>query len=235
MSRLSIKEFAKNKVKENFLLIMFTSIVGVILPNLEFMTEQFNGKYFYTVYYYFGWIFYFVEVGFAFFLVKFIKNEKCSFKDIFSFYPDFMRCIYAILLQIIIIALNLLLFIIPGIIKLFSYALVPYLLADSKYQDMKLTDILKKSKEMMNGHKMDFFILNLSFIAWHLLAIPTLGLIEIWIIPYQSVSNAKFLVDIKEKNEKVNDSETKTALYCSECGSKIGKNSKYCAKCGKKI
>ena len=48
----------------------------------------------------------------------------------------------------------------------------------------------------MNGHKMDFFVLQLSFIGWHILAVFTLGLLEIWIVPYQKTAETKFLYDI---------------------------------------
>ena len=55
---------------------------------------------------------------------------------------------------------------------------------------------------MMMGHKMDYFVLTLSFIGWHILAIFTLGLLEIWIIPYEKVATTKFLLDVKEAYEK---------------------------------
>lgn len=53
----------------------------------------------------------------------------------------------------------------------------------------------------MNGHKMDYFTLILSFIGWHILAIFTCGILEIWIIPYQTVAQIKFLSDIKASYE----------------------------------
>ena len=74
-------------------------------------------------------------------------------------------------------------------------------MADEKYRELGISDLLKKSEEMMKGHKMDYFLLQLSFIGWMLLAIPTFGLIMIWVGPYMSVAQAKFLNDLKESCE----------------------------------
>lgn len=57
---------------------------------------------------------------------------------------------------------------------------------------------------MMNGHKMDYFKLELSFIGWHLLAVLTLGILEIWIAPYQATAMTKFLSEVKSEYEKAN-------------------------------
>ena len=62
-------------------------------------------------------------------------------------------------------------------------------------------DILKKSQDMMQGHRMDLFILSLSFIGWHILAIFTFGLLELWILPYQKTAETKFLYDVKTAYE----------------------------------
>ena len=52
----------------------------------------------------------------------------------------------------------------------------------------------------MNGHKMDYFILNLSFFGWAILGIFTFGLLYLWLIPYMQVTFANFYNEIKEQN-----------------------------------
>lgn len=94
------------------------------------------------------------------------------------------------------IVLYALLLIIPGIIKAISYSLVSYILA--RGTNASASEVLDLSAKMMEGHKMDFFLLNLSFIGWHILGILTLGILELWIYPYQQTANAKFLNDIME-------------------------------------
>lgn len=95
-----------------------------------------------------------------------------------------------------------LLLIVPGIIKTISYSLVPYILVDDP--NMSSGDVLDLSAKMMNGHKMDYFKLGLSFIGWHLLAALTLGILEIWIAPYQATAMTKFLSEVKSEYEKTN-------------------------------
>ena len=135
-------------------------------------------------------------------MINFITDKKYEFNDIFHFSKDFVKALVVSLLQIIFVFLWTLLLIVPGIIKWLSYALVPYIMADDKYSNMSEMDILRKSQEMMMGHKMDYFVLLLSFIGWHILAIPTLFLLELWIVPYQQTTVTKFLYDIKESDGK---------------------------------
>ncbi len=202
MTNSEIKQWAKEKLKGNWTKILPAIIVAGILTNLSIGGGQTENGY--SSGYSLGWIFYFVEIGLVAYMVKFINDEKAEFKDIFNYSKDFGRAIGAVLLQGLFVFLWALLLIIPGIIKLISYSLVPYLMADSKYDNVGITDLLKKSEEMMNGHKIDYFILNLSFIGWHILAIFTLFILEIWIVPYQTTANTKFLNDIKLSYEAGN-------------------------------
>ncbi len=202
MTNSEIKQWAKQKLKGNLWPVLAAIVVAGILTNLSFSsTSTASDGTVTTTSYSFGWLFYFVQVGLAYYLVKFIKDQKPVFNDIFHFTKDFGRCLGASLLQALWIFLFTLLLIIPGIIKAIGYTLVPYLMADEKYRGLKIPELLKKSEEMMKGHKMDYFLFMLSFIGWYLLAIPTLGLIMIYAGPYISVSQAKFLTTIKENAE----------------------------------
>ena len=90
-----------------------------------------------------------------------------------------------------------LLFIIPGIIKMFSYSQAMYIAIDNP--DMTAKECMKKSIEMMNGHKFEYFIMGLSFYGWTLLLVPTLGIISVWLIPYMQASYAGFYRDLVNK------------------------------------
>lgn len=89
------------------------------------------------------------------------------------------------------------LLIIPGIIKTYSYAQAGYLLNDEYDSDMSLFDYITKSRELMDGHKMDLFILELSFIGWHLLGALSFGIGYLWIRPYIETTRAVFYDEIK--------------------------------------
>ena len=142
-----------------------------------------------------------ITVGFTDYMVKFIKGKDYKLELLFSKFGDWARLLGVCLLEGIFIVLWTLLFIIPGIIKAIAYSLVPYLLADDKYKDLSATEVLKKSEELMKGHKWDYVVLNLSFIGWHLLAAFTLFILEIWILPYQQVAITKFLRDLVDNDK----------------------------------
>ena len=87
------------------------------------------------------------------------------------------------------VALWYLLFIIPGIYKQYQYRLVPYILAE--HPDMPYREVLKRSAALMCGHKWKAFLLDLSFIPWHILGLITCGIVEIfYTAPYQALTSA---------------------------------------------
>ena len=87
-----------------------------------------------------------------------------------------------------------LLLIIPGIIKGYAYAMVPYITADliDSDQTVNPTKVVEASDKLMKGHKMDLFILRLSFIGWDILAACTLGIGLLWLAPYRNSTYAIF-------------------------------------------
>ena len=91
-----------------------------------------------------------------------------------------------------------LLFIIPGIIKSFSYAMTTYILADCP--NVKATDALKLSMRIMKGHKWELFVFYLSFIGWGILSILTLGLLSLFFVgPYLNSSLAVYYLEVREE------------------------------------
>lgn len=88
-----------------------------------------------------------------------------------------------------------LLFIIPGIVKSYSYAMTYYILADNP--EMTATDAIDASKTMMKGNKWRLFCLDFSYIGWYLLSILTLGILMLWIDPYRMTAHAEFYESIK--------------------------------------
>ena len=116
----------------------------------------------------------------------YIENRfgKSSFETLFEFFNsnDYLNVVKVMLLYDVYIALWTLCLIIPGIIKSFEYFAVPYILAENPNMDS--TEVFEISKQMTNGHKMDLFILDLSFILWILLALITFGLSSLYVNPY---------------------------------------------------
>ena len=128
----------------------------------------------------------------------FIKNTDStpSFGDAFSgFKVKYGRNIGTLLLAGIKTVLWTLLFIIPGIIKSYEYAIIPYILADDC--EISSKDAFKKAKQMMKGNKWRLFKLEFSFIGWIILCILTLGIGTFFLIPYVNAATAEFYVELK--------------------------------------
>ncbi|EMA6343266.1 DUF975 family protein [Bacillus cytotoxicus] len=87
--------------------------------------------------------------------------------------------------------------IIVSIIASFSYAMTFYILVENP--EYSVLQALKESKSIMKGHKMDLFLLWLSFIGWGILAMFTLGIGFLWLYPYFTTTTAHFYQYISEK------------------------------------
>lgn len=107
--------------------------------------------------------------------------------------------VWSMLLMELFIILWSLLFIIPGIIKAFSYAMTPYIVEENP--DLSANEAIDRSRAMMKGHKFDLFWLLLSFIGWGILCLFTFGIGFLWLAPYVNTSLAAFYEDVKADYE----------------------------------
>lgn len=144
------------------------------------------------------WIFVLpVYIGYAKFHVVLTKNTEPDVDMMFDgFRENYFEHVLVLLLEKVFIFLWALLLIIPGIVKIFAYAMVPYILQDKDYE-VYGTDAITLSREMMYGYKGKLFLLHLSFIGWHILSILTLGLLWLYVLPYLKQSEAIFYEDVK--------------------------------------
>ena len=110
-------------------------------------------------------------------------------------FSDYVRNAVSILLVYLYTLLWTLLFIVPGIIKGLAYSLTPFIVKDNP--QLSPNQAINLSMKMMKGHKFDFFYLYLSFIGWILLAMLTLGVGLLWVIPYLETTMAAFYQDVK--------------------------------------
>lgn len=110
-------------------------------------------------------------------------------------FSDYVRNAVSILLVYVYTALWTLLFIVPGIVKGLAYSLTPFIVKDNP--ELSPNAAINLSMKMMKGHKFDLFYLYLSFIGWILLAMLTLGIGLLWVIPYMQTSMAAFYLDVK--------------------------------------
>ncbi len=125
------------------------------------------------------------------------KGQNVEVSNAFDGFKDFWSAFKVTFLVGLFTFLWSLLFIIPGIIKSYSYSMSMYILAENPGKPA--LECIDESKKMMDGHKMDLFIFQLSFIGWWLLCIVTLGIATIWVGPYMAVSMVNFYNEIKPK------------------------------------
>ena len=99
----------------------------------------------------------------------------------------------------IYIVLWALLLIIPGVIKALSYSMATYVIAENP--EMRAEEAIQRSMKMMDGHKMELFILFLIGFGLVILSIFTLFIGLLWIMPWMQVAMAKFYLYVKEDYE----------------------------------
>lgn len=132
----------------------------------------------------------------------FLKSRKTrtgdDFQQLFSGFSGghYIKIVKVMFMKDLIILGWTLLLIIPGIIKSYQYAMVPYILAENP--DMDYKSALKWSRDLMRGHKFRFFVLELSFIGWLLLGFIACCIGIIFVFPYQNATYAEFYVDLRE-------------------------------------
>ena len=126
-------------------------------------------------------------------------QEKVDLLDVFKgFTEGFGRTFLLGLMTNLFVALWSLLFLIPGIVKSYSYAMAPYIMQDDPSKNWK--QCIDESREMMNGHKAQLFWLELSFIGWTLLGMLCFGIGIVFVNPYIYQARANFYLSLKEQN-----------------------------------
>ncbi len=116
----------------------------------------------------------------------------------YGFRRDYYNDIIASMLtRGIYLVLWTLLLIIPGIIKMYAYRMVPYILADNP--NIGRIRAIELSNQMTMGEKFDIFVLDLSFLGWYLLGALALGIGVLFVQPYYDATNAELYFNLREK------------------------------------
>ena len=135
-----------------------------------------------------------IQLGYSVYLLKQYHHQETRIGDLFSqffrfgtgFAQQFLIGLYTFLWT--------LLFIIPGIIKAFSYSMTPFILADDP--NLTANQAITRSRELMDGHKWQLFVLSLTFIGWEILGVLCFGIGLLWVTPYKNAAYAAFYKDL---------------------------------------
>ncbi len=134
-----------------------------------------------------------------------VRGGEATAKDLFEGYNKelFSRVLTTTLLYYVYVFLWSLLLFIPGYIKSYSYAMTPYILKDNP--EMKNNAAIEESMRMMDGHKLELFLLDLSFIGWAILSILTCCIGFLWLVPYMNMARVNFYEDLKKASVEVKE------------------------------
>ena len=134
-----------------------------------------------------------------------VRGGEATAKDMFEGYNKelFSRVLTTTLLYYVYVFLWSMLLLIPGCIKAYSYAMTPYILKDNP--EMKNNAAIEESMRMMDGHKLELFLLDLSFIGWAILSILTCCIGFLWLVPYMNMARVNFYEDLKKASVEVEE------------------------------
>ncbi len=136
-----------------------------------------------------------MTIGLCVAFLSIARRKEVAVGQLFCGFNSFGTGFCAYLLVTIFVMLWTLLFIIPGIIAAYSYAMTFFIIADNP--SIRATEAIARSKVIMQGNKCKLFCLFCRFIGWALLCTLTLGIGYLWLAPYMQASIAHFYDDIK--------------------------------------
>lgn len=189
MNREILKQNAKQQIKGKigilFVISLIVAVISYLASLVPFIGSMVNAILITPAF----------SIAVIMIYFKVCDYQEIKIGEIFDGFYHFWGAFKVTFLVGLFTLLWSLLFVIPGIIKSYSYSMALYIWAENK--ELGALEAINKSKEMMDGHKMDYFVLQLSFIGWILLTMVTFGIAGIYVIPYISATIINFYRSLK--------------------------------------
>ncbi len=188
MDRATLKSMAKSQIKGNIgILFVISLLISLITGALSCIPVVGQVA---TV---------LLSAGFSLSVVCIYLNltngVKPDVSDLFSQMKNFWPAFKVTFLTGLFTVLWSLLFYIPGIVKACAYSQAMFILAEDP--TLGAREAITRSRKMMDGHKMEYFVLCLSFIGWIILGMFTFGILYIWLMPYMNATFANYYNSLK--------------------------------------
>lgn len=202
-TRAQLKNNAKEQLKGKWTLAILTCLAYTFIVQGTLASSGSNAagntEGIYIALNLIGWLIYGpISVGLCMFTLNLAtKKEKAKFVDLFSGFKYILKALLLTFLFNVAMLLGYMLFIIPGIIVGLMFSQAYYVLAQNP--ELSAIQCLLRSKEIMKGHKMELFILGVSFIGWIFVCIFTFGIGYLWYTPYYKMTMANFYLNISKK------------------------------------
>ena len=196
MNRVELKTQAKENLKDKWLIVIAAFLL------VEISTGSATLSWIEPIFGSLGIIAIFlipIHVGYARMHYNIALGNQENLGDLLLAFNEksYVRSLLGGLLMFIYIIGWMLLLVIPGIIKAIAYSQTFFILQDPDFDHLSGNEAIAQSQEMMNGHKMEFFILGLSFIGWYILSGITFGLLLFYVAPYVEQTMAGFYLKLK--------------------------------------
>lgn len=190
-----LQKNAKSHLKTNWSNAILGSLISVIVWGFLFLhLLDFKAGFLLFI------LFLPFMVGVAKFHYKLSYPKAAGWRDLFyGFYEKtYFRSLGGLVLQYFFMFWWTVLLVIPGLYKGIAYAMTPNILQDSEFSHLNIIQVITKSREIMNGHKVEYVVLLIRFLPWFLLSIITLGLGLFYTLPYFQQTKAEFYRELEK-------------------------------------
>ena len=184
MNRAQLKNLAKSQIKGNVLMLALITVIGMGLGYLASMIPVLG-----------LFVMPLMSLCIIYVYLKLANGIKPDISELFNHFDAIWPVFKVYVLTMVFTVLWTMLLVIPGIIKAYAYSQAFYVLAENP--GIGAREALRRSEAMMKGHKMEMFMLNISFMGWAILGTFTFGLLYIWLIPYMQATMTNFYNSIK--------------------------------------
>ena len=188
MDRVELKNLAKEQIKGNIGTLFLVSLVVALIngalgliPTVGSVASAVLSPMF--------------TLAVTIIYLNLTNGKKPEVGDLFTQFNQIWPAFKVNFLVGLFTALWTMLLVIPGIVKGISYSQAMYILAENP--EIGALEAINRSKAMMEGHKMEYFVLGLSFFGWMLLVAITFGIAGIWVLPYMNTTMTNFYNKVK--------------------------------------
>ncbi|MDH6367514.1 MULTISPECIES: DUF975 family protein [Breznakia] len=130
------------------------------------------------------------------YLSKHTASDAVPFSSLASF-GGFINFVLKVFVKNVIIALGYILLVVPGIYLTFRFYLVEQIAVDQP--ELGIGETLTESGILSKGSKLNFFVLDLSFILWEMLALVSYGISNLYVLPYKTLTQFDVYEQLKSK------------------------------------
>lgn len=136
-----------------------------------------------------------LSAGYTSYCLRLCQGQEAGYKNLLDGFNIFFKLIALELLTSLFVFLWSLLLVVPGIIAGYRYRQAVYILLDDP--ELGVMECIRRSKAMMDGHKKELLVFDLSFLGWSFL-VACFFPAEIWYRPYSTISYTFYYLALRD-------------------------------------